>query len=431
MGIITHKSLSPPDYTRRTVRRRIALFSGSDNELSAFALHFRKEGDLLVCAEGEQRVRELPADAKLYRETGHGNHVFSYTNGMVEDLTSGKSHPFSQAPTAIVCFLDKMGAQRHYALCAGGLYELLPGGAVYETSYIGTYAAMHYERLFAVSGCRVRYSKPLVPDNWEQAVQDAGYVDLPSEGGDTVAIVSYKERLYLFREHGITQLRALGDTLNFKAVTMPYACGKILAGSVRTCGENVLFLTESGLYSFGGAACERIDGAGTSFIDLSAPVSAAAYDGKYYCAVCLRDGEKCIFCVDPEQKTGHFIRFAATSVAGGDALYFTEGGHLHRLTDRGLPGDGECVVKCERSLLGLSDAEKFVDHITVEGEGYFQIEVRAEHGPSRFVRGYAGERLRLPFPVRGNTFSLVMRSLCANAKIKAVVLGIREENRTW
>lgn len=432
MGMITEKTLALPSYTSRTVRRKLSLFADSDNAISALALHFRREGDCLVCAEGAERVQPLAPGAKLYRSDGHGRSLFVYAGGTLKNLGSGLSYSLSAEPTAVLCFLDgESGTLSYFAVTENGVYALAAAGAQTVTSEGGACAAVHYERIFTVSGCRVRYSKPLAPGNWTQAVQDAGYLDLPSADGEPIALISYKEKLYLFRRCGITQLRALGDTLNFKAVSVPYACGNIMQGSVCNCGERILFLTESGLYSFGGSTCERIDGAGTSLIDFGKPLKSTVYDGKYYCAVQLLGGEKCIFCADPERKTGHYIRFAAESVAGDDALYFSENGYLYRLTPRGVPSQADCIVRTEPSFLGLSDGNKFLDCIAVEGEGRFVIEARSERGAVSSVCGKAGERARFPRPVRGNAFSLTLRSLSENAKIRAVLCGLREENRTW
>lgn len=429
--MIPKKSFLSPSYTRRSVRRTLSLFGEENGALSVAALHFRKSGDKLVLAEGTERLQSLSADGVVLSAEGHGGGLFSYAEGALTRLSDGAAFALSSKPAAILSFLDdENGETEYFAVDEDGVRSLGADGSVTVVSENGgVCGCVHYERIFTAAGCRVRYSEPLAPDNWTQAVQGAGYVDLPSDGGEILSVCSYKEKLYLFRKCGITQLRALGDTLNFKAVKMPFSCGEIVNGSVQNCGEKVLFLTESGLFSFNGATCTRLGGYGASLIDATAPLSSAVYDGKYYCAVRLREGENCIFCADPAAKEGHFIRAAATSVAGGDALYFTENGHLCRLT--APDGNREGTLTVEQTLLGLSAGDKFLDAITVEGEGYFSVAARAERGLIRHVRGRAGERLVFPYPVRGNAFSFRIRTRSERAEIRAIVCEVREENSSW
>lgn len=425
--MILQKSLQTPSYTRRTVTRSLELFGEREGALSAAALHFRKRGNALALAEGTVSCAPLAEGAALIGAEGHGRDLFSYAGGTLTNVTKGTSYALSEKPASILAFLDELGEVLHFAVTETAVYSLSGTTARSVASAAGgVCACVHYERIFTAKGCRVSYSKPLIPEDWIRAVQDAGYVELPSAGGDVLDMVSYKEKLYLFRERGITQLRALGDTLNFKAVTMPYSCGGLIAGSVKSCGEKVLFLTESGLYSFNGATCTRLTGYGAS--EIESVGDCAQYDGRYYCVVRAL-GETCVFCADPEEKAGHFIRTAASSVAGGDALYLSQNG-LYRLTGQGFPKDArEGVILIGRSMMGLSEGEKLLDTLTVEGEGSYTVEARSEKGVQT-ARGRAGESLRLAAPLRGNAFSLKLKTYSADAVVRKIVLSIREENKT-
>lgn len=422
--MIAEKSLNLPAYTRRSVRRRLSLFGEEDGALPVRALHMRACGKRLVMAEGAERAataeNALPLSAR-----GHGGGLFLYAQGTLKRFADGAEFALAETPREILCFLDGDGAtERYFALTESALYELKNGAATAaEGAEGGDCACVHYERIFTAKGCRVRYGAPLDPSDWARSAQNAGYLDLPSEGGDVLAVESFREKLYLFRRRGITCLRALGDTLNFKAVTVPFACGELIDGSVRCCGEKMIFLTESGLYSFNGETCVRHDGCGETLIDRSAPLSSAAFDGRYYCTARV-NGEKTVYCFDPARKTGWFYRFAADGVAGDDGLYFTESGGLHRVM-RGGSGR-EAAVAVERTTLGLSDGNKFLDAVTVEGKGFFTVEARSREG-IRMLRGRAGERLTPRTPLRGNAFSFVLRTCSQGAEIASVVFGIREE----
>lgn len=426
--MIPDKTLEIPAFTRRSVRRKLALNGEESGAVSVRALHMRKDGEGLTVAEGCEKICTLPDGfSQAVSARGHGMRLFARGENALCDFKDGTEYTFPSAPRDVLCFLDENGEECYFAVTKDGVFALANGEARTVGADGGTCAAVHYERIFTADGCRISYSNPLAPEDWTGSVQGAGFVDLPSEGGDAVALVSFRERLYLFRGHGITRLRALGDTLSLKAETVPFVCGNILSGSVQNCGGYVLFFTENGLYSFNGTSCSLMDGCGASYIDLTMPLSSAVYDGNYACAVTLKGGERAIFCADPIQRTGYFLRYEAESLAcGADGLYFACEGALCRLTPRGLPPLKECLVQTEYSLLGLSDADKYLDCVTVEGVGEFWVEAKAECGAPSYAHGRAGGRLRFSRPVHGNAFALTLRSHSENAYVAAVVYGVRE-----
>lgn len=436
--MIYEKQLGKPSETRRTLRKTLSLFRDGDGSLFVNALHLRPEGGCLVSAEGTVPARALPAGTERIFRTEDGSLYASLSSGEIGRIGGGVFASAGNVAGAkrVLSFYGEDGNYAVYAVAETGVYRLLDGSAVCVSEEAGgTCAAVHYGRLFTASGCRVRFSRALAPDDWTERTQGAGWIDLPSEGGDVLELVPYKEKLYLFRERGITQLRAMGDNLNFKAVTVPYACGKLYARSVANCGGSVIFLTECGAFSFNGGTCRMLSGCGYSLIDLSAGVSAVSAGGKYYAAVALGSGERCVLCIDPYAERGHFIRAEAELLADGgeEGLLFSNGERLYRLTERGLPsalaGRPECLAETNLSLWELSAGNKFADAVTVEGEGYFYLDLTSERGETQSVRGEAGEFLRFPVPVRGNAFSLKLRSFSENVRIRRVALAVREENQ--
>ncbi len=430
--MIYEKALMPPSYRRRSVRREIALFSERSGALTARGLHFMPQGTDLVCAEGaEETERPVPRGANgLIGAEGHsGALAFRIPGGIA---LGGVSYALPEV-RAVVRFRPEEGPVRTFAVTEDGVYGLGDSAVKAEDCAGGTCAAVHYERIFTAAGDRVNWSEPLSPDVWTHAEQGAGSLDLPSGGGEILSAVSFRERLYLFRERGISRLTALGDTTEFRAETLPFPPGTLQKDSVRLCGKRILFCTESGIFSFDGTDCTRLKGCGFGEIDLSAGISSASARGNYYAAVTLREGERCIWCVLPEEGTGCFLRYPAEAVAGGEELLFLASGKLFRLCGRDMPAEGrrECILKTERSLLGLSSCEKFLDGVTLEGRGRFRVEARGESGPPSAISGRAGERLVFPRPVRGNAFSLDLRTIETGARLSAVTFDLREEERAW
>jgi len=432
--MILEKKLKIPAYVRRNIIRRFSLFREQSGTLAAEGLHVRESGDLLVCAEGRTQTRSLPQKPiALFCSAGMGHARFVYTDGVLENLDSGARYALSERPTSVLCFIEN-DAECYYVLTQSAFYalqeatvsesggEAIGNAVAIEGAGGGVSAAVHFERVFVANGFRVSFSAPLAPRNRTIGVQDAGYIDLPAEGGTIQEIVSFDDKLILFRERGISTLYASGNTLKFRAESVPYACGNVKTRSVANCGKVIAFFTESGLYTFNGTACKRVFGCGAELI--SGVDAAVVADGKYYAAVTVK-GERVLFCYDPEEVRGHFIRFSADLLAGGKELLFTEDEACYRLTAQGV-GMREYELKTGQTTFGLSPSDKLLDGLMIDGTGRFRIEVRTRRGLARFARGSAGEYIRFPYPVRGVTFSVRLRSLSENASVRSVAFDIRE-----
>ncbi len=417
--MIYEKTLKTPTLSRRSIRCEICLFGEKNGAISAYGLHFKQSAKGIVCAEG---AISLGAEKKFLLTSGHAAERFERTDGALLS-PSGTRYPFAQTPLSLFCFITKTGEKEYYALTESGCYKLGAGSAE-EAGGGGSCGAVHAERLFVADGYRLRWSAPLEPQNSQEGTQTAGHTDLPSADGEVLAMLSFRDTLYLFRERGIASLGVRGDALAFTAshISAPHG---IVKGSVHRCGESILFLAENGLYSFDGKSCKRLNAGGFSELDLSNPSTAVC--GESYFATAVFSGEKCIWCINGEE--GHLIRARAEELFGGEDLLFTAEGELFRLTERGLPAmrRKECVLKTERSLFGLSARRKFLDGILIEGRGHFRVEARGERGLPRAVFGRAGDRLRFPLPVRGTSFSFELKTLDEDACVKAVVLDLREE----
>lgn len=423
--MILGKAVLPPACTPRAVKRKLSLFREREGRLLARGLHCREREGAILCAEGVSEGE--PLEGKLFCAGGERD-VFAFSGGTLTCLGSGERYAVEEL-FGIVTYRAKDGIKTSFALCKDGVYAL-SGGEKTRLSEPADCAAIHRERLFLARGNTVCWSAPLSPSNFSE--QDAGYADLPSGRGKIVSLVPFCGKLYLFRENGIDELAAPGEAIGFRLNRLPCACGELIRGTVRDCGGSILFLTKNGLYSFNGSVCTRLGGCGSGEIEPSEEYETAAAGGKYYAAVRVH-GENCVWCVDPAQESGHFIRVQATSVAGGETLSLIADGKLCGLTPKGMPPAGrrEWTLSTEPSLLGLSAGRKYLDAVAVEGEGDFRIEARAESGPARAASGRAGERLRFPLPVRGTSFSFRIRSISENARIERLVFMVREEKNVW
>ena len=395
-------------------------------------MHFREREGGLVVAEGAEFVSALPSDCiGLRTSSGFAYQQFflSY-NGFLTRMSDSKKF-LTRTPDRILIYRAPDGKED---LISVGKNEVFfhdgDAGGTIKGLEGGTAACLAYERLFTAKGEMIHWSNPLAPKDFTRSISGAGYAELPSFEGEILEMIPYRGDIVLIREHGVTVLRVKGEPLSYSAESMPCAFGRIYPNTIRLCGERIVFLSESGLCAFDGSHIRRIPGCGFEEIDLtnSDHFNSAAVHGGYYLAVIMKDGNKRLWAVDPEKERGHFICITSRSIIGGDELLFAEEGKLYRMTARGVPKGGESAwLECERSLLGISVREKFLDSVGFDGRGFLVFEATSEHGKTQRVFGRAGERLKFPVPLRGTGFSVRIETVCEEVYIKNITFDVREE----
>lgn len=417
---MTASSLHTPALTPKRVRVRPSLFAEASGKTAAFALNFKARGSAICSVGGRKFCEQLPAGAsKLF--TAEDGTLFVWTGSAL--IAGGNTFPLAEAPLEVLSFSGEAGRE-YYALTSSGLVCL--GEGAVPGAPAGSAAAFFGERLFIASGETLFYSAPLAPKDWVQSADGSGSVVLPSAGGNILKLVPDRGRLLLFRERGVTALSAPGDFLGFEAEELPCAVEGLMPSSVARCGSRVLFCSKEGIFSLKGETLSRLSGCAER-IAFKRGVSAVSSGERYYAAVTLRDGEKCILELDGEGAA--LYRLEAESLAGGKFRFLKEGS-LYAL-DEEAAGEQEAVLEFPLSTFGLFEV-RYLDGLLVEGEGLFRAELRAEpcagapKPAPRFVLGRAGEEVRLIPPMRGGAFALRVRFLSARAKLSAVTLALRE-----
>lgn len=418
---MTASSLQTPALTPKRVRVRPSLFSEASGKTAAFALNFKARGSALYSVGGRKFCKQLPAGASKLFCTEDGT-LFVWTGSAL--IAGGNTFPLSEAPLEVRSFSGEAGKE-YYALTSSGLVCL--GEGAVSGAPAGSAAAFFGERLFIASGETLFYSAPLAPKDWTQSADGAGSVVLPSVGGNILKLLPDRGRLLLFRERGVTALSAPGDFLGFEAEELPCAVEGLMPSSVARCGSRVLFCSKEGIFSLKGETLSRLSGCGEERIAFSRGVTAVSAGERYYAAVTLKDGEKCILEIEGEGAA--LYRLEAESLAGGKFRFLKEGS-LYALDEKAA-GDKEAVLELPLSTFGLFKV-RYLNALLIEGEGLFRAELRAEPCAGapmpapRFVRGRAGEEVRLNPPMRGSAFALKVRFFSAGAKLSAVTLTLRE-----
>ncbi len=387
-------------------------------------LHVNVVNGEFVVGEGGQRYVALPAPAETYTLHTVGNTLFgASSSGAIQALSDGASQKwtaFSSPMRFLIGYTKQNGNTYYIAGGAGGLY-LLAGPSSKEFLFTGQYStgAVHYERCFAAAGRVIRYCVPLDPTDWKETSEGAGSFELPDDGnGDVLDLVSFRDRLYCFRERGITCVRAHASDLNFVVTSVPCGMGNIVQGTARCLGDKVYFFATSGLCAFDGSSCEVVDPANAAYTPRTDGTSASAvYEGRYYANV-LYGTEKCILVYDPSIPRIRFIRFKTDTLAAApDRLYAVMFGAAYILQGTGFPiGSYEARV---RLRFDLGESDWTVDAARSDSTAVSRLALKPYNGVTRDIYLTAGVKERFPSVQRGRVFDLSWYStsskFCAGA----------------
>lgn len=366
----------------------------------------RRTGEEIVLAEGEREAFAMPGNSTHISAVTGKN--YAYDPAISRLYPIGEDYYYNKIPAShiIVRYFTKTNYEETFCVTDDIVYRFNGYSLMNNQNHNGgPCAALFRERVFTAKGSRLFYTKAFDGREWQASRYGAGYIDLFSDdAGEILALLPYKDKLYLMRRHGITVFRVLGDELNFKAVHLPMKCGAMIDKSAAFCGEKIGYFTERGLYLFNGASSERAENARHDEIDFSKSVKAVSCCGRYYALVTKKTGGKAVYCYDPAECYAHFIENGAVDLAAADEVFFSRGGKAYKLTEKGLSQNFSPYLTAENVAFGIGE-EKMLRAVAIEGEGAYRVTITSNRG-QRTVKGRAGEVIKLRSPLRGNGFSL-------------------------
>lgn len=102
---------------------------------------------------------------------------------------------------------------------------------------------------------KVWYATNLDAESIGTTSSGSGYISLDDNLGDARKVVAFNEEVYVFRDYGISKVNLIK---NETIVSQVYQSNtKIYANTVSVCGNNILFMTKDGLYSFNGVRVNK------------------------------------------------------------------------------------------------------------------------------------------------------------------------------
>lgn len=428
--------MSPPAFTRRTIRLPASEIREGGRVLSCTLEHLREAEGAIVCAEGDEYA--FTPDYGATDVFGVGGHLAAYLPDLneVHYINETVKRPVPSGVTKMRYARAADGTEYVYVFTDAIVHAHKLTGE--ETSvYCGllsyvTVTAYH-ERLYVPDGRKVKFSKLLdfSAEGWqaEESEQGMSSFYLHSPGGDITDALVAHGKLVLLREEGITLLTGYADVYNFRLTDVVYTCGRMIAGTGAVCCGDVYFFTEKGLCVFDGNKTARAEGASDSTVDLTQPIRISVRGDTLFASVTRTDGEQAIYAYEPVLRRGRFLFNPYECITAGEGAYLLRGTQLYALSGRAVPAGKRCKLSLELALSDLIDGEKRLEAVVIEGTGAVRVSAAGADGVPIACDGVAGERISIPSAVRGETVSVVISSEDASLCMHAVTFCVRKEDR--
>lgn len=402
---MTEKSYPVPAAVYRTYRFPVTELGKASTVKKFSQTHMRESGGAFICAETEVKTYQLAEGVTRFFCTD--TEVYAQEGRKIYMLDANVSKTGFNDLTRVIRFHDDLEREIIIALSETRTYQLKNNVPyVVAPSVGGTCMCFFRDRMFIGSGMRLNYSEALYFDKMNDfATQKSGYIDLLEDGkGNIIETIPFGDKLYLFREKGITEFTGYGDTLGFRLKEVPCGAGRIKEGSIANCGDKVYFFTDAGMFAYDGSKTSPVKTADCSRIDLDSPIFGAAVEGVYYVSAVV-EGQRIFYRYDGRVEQGRYISVENEAIAArGKEIYFLWQGALYQLGTRALPPVRE---NCNLQFTFFPPDDKrrdgYLEAIEVTGKYLYDVTVTSENGSYSFS---GNGKTRFQRPLRGEAFTV-------------------------
>lgn len=267
------------------------------------------------------------------------------------------------------------------------------------------------DRLFVcLDSYVVRYSEPLEYLHFNETVDDSGVLYLPSGYGEPMAMVAYKENVYVLYAYEIVEIKTAGAARDFRMRILPYVGGKIIENGVRVFGDKLLILAEDGIYMFDGNAIKKAyQQLGIQAKKNSRIFNSAVCADKLLIRYVDRNNKDTSAVLYPDGEYGYYATFMSGLGEYRGRVFCVYNNRLYNVQDNSYIPSAESrffrSVEQNFGILGV----KTLKALHFEGKGIVDIDVyvdgvkKTSRPMARFVDGKATLRL----DVRGESFSFL------------------------
>lgn len=409
--------------------RRVRLSAEAWKEHALVLHHLRFSNGALTLAEGTSPKWNV--STYVDNIVASGSEIFGSCSNMstVYELTLNRSWPL-RAVFEVCDYVQENGVRLNYMLAPDLLY-FDEGSTLYNYGKkpSGRSIAVHKDRLFYAASDEKVYWTYLFPLKGFKTTgtQESGSFDVvDNDLGKVMRLISFREKLFLFHERGITRMEVGADTLAFRARKMGVSFLKLHERSVCVCADSVYFFADGKLFALDGDSVEEIRDAAVAKIDFTQKISGTQAGGEYFASVALQDGVRCVYGYDKAAGCGRFLGISNLAVTGFHGLYRLVRGAVDSVEGSALPEVGKVCAEFCYQPAGSTDGREYLEGVEVEGEGMYEITACAG-GMVRKARGRAGERLRFNGALFGSDVKLSVAPVGERFSLRGVVLLRRRE----
>ena len=288
-----------------------------------------------------------------------------------------------------------------------------------KTAKAGCY--LRHRVFVGVKPSELACSAPEREMNFTESVHEGGLLRFPSVGGEIVGLKSFQNSLYLFFEHGIMKVNAVGAIKDFTVEELVYAGGKIYGKSLCVGKNGIYFMASDGAYCFDGKNAERLfEGMVELPKEETSKERSAAFFGRILMRYYTQTGYKTLV-VYEDGKECYYVDGLPifTAEEGGRCLFTDKNGVICQLCEGGencfdgsfLGAQTDFGVAGRKTLTKLHFVGKgsFVLRVKTSGRN-FAREVVFQDGVAEVRISEPGETFTFDFLLSGGTVIDGMRA---------------------
>lgn len=371
-------------------------------------------------------------------------------------LTLVVNNTFTEVPT--VTYYRKDSEDSLLLSGEGSNLVLITGGGVTTSnnSHKIISCCTHYGKLFAIT--REKRGNLIYTENTDvltwtsEGVED---LDFGDGRGNLNKIISFDDYLFLFRDFGITKVSIYGND-EFSISHMYFSDSYIYPNSIAQSGDNVYFLTASGLKVFNGSSVKdvEIDCIGIVNSCDNSNCSATCFNGKYFlaCRGDFKDGAEIgcegyingyinnvLFVYDLVSKHVEVLRgvdlhqlLALTNPYKSKLVACFNNEHVGKIGE--LTTDGTLFgstlpssITFAKSDFGNSDTKKRIKAILIKTDKNCDVFLSNEEKTYKFSVLGKNKLQKIHTNVVGKAFTVKINSSDGQTKINKFVLQVEEE----
>jgi hypothetical protein len=218
--------------------------------------------------------------------------------------------------------------------------------------------------------------------DFEPSLNGAGQIDFNYERGEIVWIESFGEHIYVFFQYGIAKLTASGEGSEFVLSDIPYNGGHVMAKTVCTCENKLVFASYEGIFTLDGEKCSKLKQFRYAPLKKNNLKACAAAVGNRYFLYYVDEenvNRSTFVDLDDEMNAGEYFLLYGLNNSGGKALFSCDYVYSYLDRDGNLPNGEKYVFNVERCDFG-SNAEKSVKYLCLEGVGECAVTIKGRTG---------------------------------------------------